>query len=109
MMSTLPPGSTVGTGHIRFTPLAGTAGAIRVGVLQVTPSSSEKLTNASSDSGSCPTQIAPAGSPVGQATTPGIGAGLVRCPGDFVSTDSPPRIGIGPAEWSRGLGVGANV
>src|SRR5438128_2572956 len=35
--------------------------------------------------------------------------GLVRCPGDFVSTDSPPRIGIGPAEWSRGLGVGANV
>ncbi len=34
---------------------------------------------------------------------------LVRCPGDFVSTDSPPRIGIGPAEWSRGLGVGANV
>src|SRR5437870_5649398 len=36
-------------------------------------------------------------------------AALVRCPGDFVSTDSPPRIGIGPAEWSRGLGVGANV
>ena len=35
--------------------------------------------------------------------------GLVRCPGDFVSTDSPPRIGIGTAEWSRGLGVGANV
>src|SRR6266566_3975959 len=70
-MSTLPPGSTVGTGHIRFTPLAGTAGAIRVGVLQVKPSSSEKLTNASSDSGSCPTQIAPAGSPVGQANYSG--------------------------------------
>src|SRR5438552_13574756 len=43
----------------------------------------------------------------GLRTTFLLMAALVRCPGDFVSTDSPPRIGIGPAEWSRGLGVGA--
>jgi len=34
---------------------------------------------------------------------------LVRCPGDFVSTEASPRVGISPAKWFSRFRVGANV
>src|SRR5215469_7976232 len=62
---------------MRLTPVNGTGVANGAGALQVRPLSSEKLMKASSESGSCPKQTEPAGSLLGQDTTPGIGAGAV--------------------------------